>query len=93
MMIAPDAATDDGLADIVIVRGASKPSLIRDLRLIYSGAHRDHPACTFLRGRTVEVEPLDGLASNCALLDIDGECPGAIPATFTILPRALSLRG
>ncbi|MBX3569195.1 MAG: diacylglycerol kinase family lipid kinase [Rhizobiaceae bacterium] len=93
MMIAPDARADDGLAEIVIVRGASKPSLIRDLRLIYSGAHRGHPACTFLRGRTVEVEPLDGLERNRALLDIDGECPGAIPAAFTILPRALTLRG
>ncbi|TIR79017.1 MAG: diacylglycerol kinase family lipid kinase, partial [Mesorhizobium sp.] len=29
---------------------------------------------------------------NGALVDIDGESPGRIPATFEILPGALTLR-
>jgi diacylglycerol kinase (ATP) len=92
MMIAPDAELDDGLFDIVILRAASKFGLILDLRLLYGGRHRGHKAITILRGRKVVVEPLGDLAANRALVDIDGESPGRIPAIFEILPRALTLR-
>ena len=90
--IAPDAELDDGLFDIVILRAASKFGLILDLRLLYGGRHRGHKAITILRGRKVVVEPLGDLAVNRALVDIDGESPGCIPATFEILPQALTLR-
>ena len=92
MMIAPDAELDDGAFDIVIVRAAGKLGLIRDLKLLYGGRHRDHPAITILRGRTVMVEPLGDPEKNGASVDIDGESPGRIPATFEIRPGALSLR-
>ena len=51
MMIAPDAALDDGLFDIVILRAAGKLGLIQDMRLLYGGRHRNHPAITILRGK------------------------------------------
>ncbi|MHA6686608.1 diacylglycerol/lipid kinase family protein [Mesorhizobium sp. A556] len=90
MMIAPDAALDDGQFDIVILRAASKLKLIQDIRLLYGGRHRNHPSITILRGRKVVVEPVgDG---DSALVDIDGESPGRIPATFEILPGALTLK-
>lgn len=92
MMVAPDAEMDDGWFDVVIVRAAGKPGLIRDLTRLYGGRHRDHPAVTMLRARKVLVEPVGGTLANGALLDIDGESPGRIPATFEILPRALTLR-
>ncbi|MEQ1940249.1 diacylglycerol kinase family protein [Mesorhizobium sp. CN5-321] len=92
MMVAPDASLDDGQFDIVILKAASKLRLIRDLRLVYGGRHRKHPAITILRGRKVVVEPLGELEANAALVDIDGESPGRIPATFEILPGALVLR-
>lgn len=92
MMIAPDAATSDGLLEVIVVRGVSKLKLIADLRLVYSGAHKRLGSCIFMRGRKITVEPLgDGLA-NGALLDIDGESPGRIPATFEILPSAIKVR-
>ena len=92
MMIAPDAELSDGLFDIVILRAAGKLGLIRDIRLLYGGRHRNHPAITILRGRKVLVEPLGDAEKNGALVDIDGESPGRIPATFEILPGALTLR-
>ncbi len=88
MMIAPDAALNDGWFDVVIFRAASKLRLIADLRLLYSGAHRTHPLVSIDRARHVEVEPL----GDPALLDIDGESPGRIPATFALLPDALTVR-
>ena len=92
MMIAPDALVDDGLLDIVVIHGRSKLSLVMDIRLVYSGAHRKLASCTFLRGRKVDIEPLGDPLANGALLDVDGESPGRIPATFEILPAALTLR-
>jgi diacylglycerol kinase (ATP) len=93
MLIAPDALMDDGLFEIVIVKGDSRLRLMKDLRLVYSGAHRTIDTCVFLRGRKVTVTPLDGRRENAALLDIDGESPGRIPATFEVLPGALTVRG
>lgn len=92
MMVAPDAAVDDGRFEVVILRAVGKARLIRDLRLVYGGRHRDHPAITILRGRKVAVEPVGEGETNAALVDIDGESPGRIPATFEILPGALTLR-
>ncbi len=92
MMIAPDAELDDGQFDIVILRAAGKLRLIWDIRLLYGGRHRNHPAITILRGRKVVVEPIGDVEKNGALVDIDGESPGRIPATFEILPGALTLR-
>lgn len=92
MMIAPDAEIDDGLLDIVVVRASGKAGLIWDLRLLYGGRHRDHHAITIQRGRKVTVEPLGGRMENFALVDIDGESPGRIPATFEIIPGVLRLR-
>lgn len=92
MMVAPDAALDDGRFEVVILRAVGKARLIRDLRLVYGGRHRDHPAITILRGRKVAVEPVGEGEANAALVDIDGESPGRIPATFEILPGALTLR-
>lgn len=92
MMVAPDAVLDDGLLDIVILRAAGKLGLIRDIRLLYGGRHRNHPAVTILRGRRVMVEPLADRDAGRMLVEADGESPGHIPATFEILPGALTLR-
>ncbi|QDC00213.1 diacylglycerol kinase family protein [Mesorhizobium sp. 8] len=91
MMVAPDADLHDGQFDIVILRAANKAKLIWDLRLVYGGRHRNHPAITILRGKKVVVEPAGG-GGDAALIDIDGESPGRIPATFEMLPGALMLR-
>jgi YegS/Rv2252/BmrU family lipid kinase len=93
MKIAPDARPDDQKLDVVIVRGRSKLSLISDLRLVYSGAHRSLESCIFASGMKVVVEPIGDVTANAALLDIDGESPGRIPATFEIMPAAITVRG
>ena len=91
MMVAPDAALDDGQLDIVILRAAGKLGLIRDISLLYGGRHRNHPAVTILRGSKLTVEPLR-TSGRPILVEADGESPGGLPATFEILPGALILR-
>ncbi len=92
MMIAPNAEPDDGLLEVVVFRGANKLKLISEMNKIYSGAHVNLPGVSMLRGRKITVEPASGLSANMALLDLDGESPGSIPATFEVLPQALTVR-
>lgn len=92
MMIAPDAALDDGEFDIVVVRASGKAGLIRDLRLVYGGRHRNHHAITIQRGKSVNMEPVVGGPENAALVEVDGEPIGRIPARFELLPKALRLK-
>jgi diacylglycerol kinase (ATP) len=89
MMVAPNAEIDDGLFDVVIVKHASKLELISVLRRAYSGAHLTSRLCTVRRARAVSIAPV----GQAALIDIDGEAPGRIPAKIEILPQALTLRG
>jgi diacylglycerol kinase (ATP) len=93
MKIAPDARPDDQQLEVVIVKGRSKLSLIRDIRLVYSGAHRTLDSCVFGSGRRIVVDPLGDALADAALLDVDGESPGRIPATFEVIPGAITLRG
>jgi diacylglycerol kinase (ATP) len=85
MKMAPNAALDDGSFDVVIVR-QEPPLTILDMRLLYSGAHLEHPNVSVFRGRMIEAKPV----SNAPIyLDVEGEAPGTLPATFEVVPRAL----
>ncbi len=88
MMMAPNAALDDGSFDVVIVR-QDPPLTIFDMRLLYSGKHLSHPNVSVHRGKKIEAKPL----SNAPIyLDVEGEAPGSLPATFEVVPRALRVR-
>ncbi len=88
MKMAPDAVPDDGVFDVVVVR-QHPPLGILDMRLLYSGAHLDHPNVSVYRGSRIEAKPL----SNAPIfLDVEGEAPGSLPASFEVVPRALTLR-
>ncbi|MEL7240502.1 MAG: diacylglycerol kinase family lipid kinase, partial [Planctomycetota bacterium] len=89
MHFAPRATFDDGLFDIVVqVKSGLKEVLsIRDL---YSGRIVDWPTVRTARGRRIDAVPLD--AEDRVLLDVDGEQPGCLPATFRILPSAVRLK-
>lgn len=91
MWIAPHARLDDAQLDIVLVRGENKPQLARDLKLVYTGDHLQMPATSAWKGRRVRVDPLDEAATGPVLLDIDGESPGRLPATFDIVPGAVEV--
>ena len=91
MQVAPNAALDSGAFEIIILRGGSKLTLIRDMAQVYRGAHMDHPMIVARRGRRIAAEALDPQGRKIPL-DIDGESPGDLDATFEILPGALTLR-
>ncbi len=89
MKIAPEASVDDGLLTVLVVSWMSKPRLVANLPSLYRGGHVTHPNVTVLSGKRMEATPLRGEA----LLDVDGEPLGALPATVEIVPSAIELFG
>jgi YegS/Rv2252/BmrU family lipid kinase len=88
MHIAPDAELDDGWFDVVALGDMQlKDMLLRGHRL-YAGSHLGMDKVSHRRAKKVRAEPLEG---GVVELDVDGETPGILPATFTLLPKALRL--
>jgi YegS/Rv2252/BmrU family lipid kinase len=89
MHIAPRAELDDGQFDVVTLGDLSPMDFLRDGHRVYRGAHLDMDKISWRRARRVDARPID--ASENVLLDVDGEALGALPASFTVLPRAIDL--
>jgi len=87
MMICPEAAPDDGLFDVLLIRDLTKRDLLFTLPKTYRGKHLPHPKAEVLRGSVVEVE-----AEEPVPIQLDGEQPGTTPARFELAPRALRVR-
>lgn len=87
MMIAPEAEIDDGLFDVVL-NSSTRHSALARARRLYAGRHLDAPGSVMLRGRRIELEPID---DDRVGFDIDGEALGFAPATISVLPGALEV--
>ena len=90
MHMAPMAEPDDGIFDVVIMADTGLRDLLGGEGDIYKGTHIQNPKVTATRSRTLLALPVNEDAQ--VLLDIDGEAPGRLPASFEILPGALKLR-
>src|SRR5690606_13162560 len=88
MFIAPGAELDDGQLDVVSMGDLGKLELLRHGRKVYSGGHMGLDKVSHRRARTLRAEPAAG---EQVRLDVDGETPGTLPATFRVLPGALRL--
>jgi YegS/Rv2252/BmrU family lipid kinase len=86
MHIAPGAVLDDGTLDVVVIRAASKLSLIRSMPKLYDGTHVELEEVVVLRGREVSVS-----ASNPVLAYGDGEQLGPLPVHASVRPSALQV--
>lgn len=87
MNTAPGASVHDGLFDILIIDGITKPALLWSLPRIYRGTHLTHPRVTLRRARDIEVRSRDGSMH----LQADGELLGQLPARFRIMPSVLNV--
>ncbi len=89
MHMAPDARPDDGLFDVIMVADVNNLQLVLKSGSIYKGEHLDFDEVTAVRGKKVTATPVEGAAH--VFLDVDGEAPGRLPASFEIVPGALRL--
>lgn len=90
MRVAPYARTDDGQLDVIAIGDFSPSEMLRMGYRIYLGTHLGHPKVRPARGRRLEARPVHEDAE--ILLDVDGETPGRLPASFHILPGVLNLK-
>lgn len=88
MNIAPQAQLDDGQFDVVTLGDISVGKVLLNSHRVYAGTHLTLPDVHLMRGRTVEARPL---AHKPVLIDLDGEQPGALPARYEIIPKAIKL--
>lgn len=89
MKVAPEADMGDGLFDVVIIGDLGTLELARGLGKVYRGEHIGSRGIEHFRATTVHAEPADPGAE--ILIDMDGEQPGRLPATFTLRRAALNL--
>jgi diacylglycerol kinase (ATP) len=83
MLVCPDAVLDDGLLDVMIVDKISKLEFLKVFPKVYTGAHKDHPAVTIHRAKTVRLST-PGIVSYA-----DGERYAPLPITVEVVPGAL----
>jgi YegS/Rv2252/BmrU family lipid kinase len=89
IMVAPGARFDDGILEVTIWKGYNVIDFVVQQPKLYDGRHVNLPKTRTLRGREIEVEPMNGVP---VMLEVDGEQPGMLPARFSVLPKALTLR-
>ena len=86
MFIAPDAELDDGLLDVVTTGERSKLYFLRNLPKVFEGTHVENPEVNVSRAATAVIE-----ADRPFAVYADGDHLTDLPATVTVLPRALRL--
>lgn len=91
MKIAPQAKLDDGLFDIVLIKGMKMLEFFRNVWKIYTGSHLSHPKISLIRGRKIEAYP--EADEKDVLIELDGEQLGKLPAIFEIVPRNFLVKG
>jgi diacylglycerol kinase (ATP) len=87
MMVAPKAELDDGRFDVIAMGDFGFGDLLKSGRRIYKGTHTSMDKVTTRRASVIEAE---GVEPGAVIeLDVDGECPGRLPARFELLAGAL----
>jgi YegS/Rv2252/BmrU family lipid kinase len=90
MKICPEAILDDGLFDLVTVGDLGRIGAMANMHRLYSGNHLTMQEVQGTRLRRMKVVPAEREAK--IPLEIDGETPGHLPASFQLLPGALRVR-
>lgn len=83
-LIAPEAAIDDGLLDVVLIPQNNAVDIALVIAQIMLGKHLTSDGVVFRRAAKVAVNSKPGMWFN-----VDGELVGNEPAVFEVMPRAL----
>jgi YegS/Rv2252/BmrU family lipid kinase len=75
MCVAPEAATNDGLLDVVVLGDYSRVAAIGLSRAIYTGAHLRREKTRTTRGSEVALELRSPDSRSPYLVELDGEVP------------------
>jgi diacylglycerol kinase (ATP) len=88
--IAPGAALDDGLLDVVLAGPLTRWHAAATFPGMYAGRHLHRPGVGALRARAVTIEATDA-GTNPPHAFADGEHLGALPLRTEVVPGALTV--
>jgi YegS/Rv2252/BmrU family lipid kinase len=90
MKVAPDAKLDDGKFDVITIGDLGALKILANVHKLYRGTHLDLDDVHQAHAKVVTVT--SARKEREVALEIDGELPGCLPASFEILPKALRVR-
>jgi diacylglycerol kinase (ATP) len=90
MKIAPNAKLADGKFDVVSIGDLGAARILTNAPRLYLGAHLSMSQVGHALAVKVIARPVDEKES--IEIEVDGEIPGHLPATFQILPKSLRVR-
>ncbi|OGH60283.1 MAG: hypothetical protein A3G34_09560 [Candidatus Lindowbacteria bacterium RIFCSPLOWO2_12_FULL_62_27] len=85
--MAPKAKLDDGRFDVVLLKKPGRLAILRFLWAAAAGRHVRLPHVEYFRSHSVRIHSATELS-----LQADGDCLTKLPATVSILPRALKVQ-
>ena len=87
--MAPNAKLDDGLVDLIVVRGnISRRRLLSVLPKLFDGTHINEPEVEYYQAVSFSL-----FSETSDLLNIDGEMIGMTPITVRIIQNAIEIFG
>ena len=90
MKIAPDAKITDGLFDVIAIGDLGARKILTNAPRIYLGSHLSMQQVNHALAKKIVAR--QAVKDECVMIEIDGELPGHLPATFQIVPGALRVR-
>jgi diacylglycerol kinase (ATP) len=90
MKICPRAQLDSGALDVVVVGDFSRMEVLTKVGRLFDGSHLELESVTAATARKLFAAPVE--ADALVPIELDGETPGRLPATFEVVPAALRVR-
>ncbi len=90
MKIAPEAKLADGKFDVVSIGDLGAARILANAPRLYVGAHLSMAEVGHALAAKISARSVD--KNQSIEVEVDGEIPGHLPATFQILPKALRVR-
>jgi diacylglycerol kinase (ATP) len=90
MKIAPEAKLADGWFDVVTIGDLGPAKILTNAPRLYLGAHLGMQEVKHELAKKITVRP--AVKNTEVILEVDGELPGQLPASFQVVPQALRIR-
>ena len=90
MKIAPGAKLTDGQFDVITIGDLGSLKILTNAPRIYLGSHLSMDQVHHALARKVVARPAN--KNKQIAIEVDGELPGFLPATFQVVPKALRVR-
>ncbi len=87
MLVAPEASTSDGQFDVTVWSGYGLMDFALKSKAIYDGSHIHLPGTRRFRCKALRAQ-----SDAEVLLDVDGEQPGRLPCSMSVLPAPIRIK-